>query len=152
MIPYPLTFDPILKEKVWGGRRFEKLNKALPQGVNIGESWEIADLASTSADGAGGDEARSVIAHGPMRGITLSDAGNYTCTFTNPCGSVTSNPATVTVLCLSDFDSNTFVTSDDFDTFVADFELGDPAADVNHDGFVNGVDFDTFADHFVAGC
>lgn len=74
MIPYPLTFDPILKEKVWGGRRFEKLNKALPQGVNIGESWEIADLASTSADGAGGDEARSVIAHGPMRGITLSDA------------------------------------------------------------------------------
>ncbi len=87
-----------------------------------------------------------------ITGITLSDAGDYTCTFTNPCGSVTSNPATVSVLCFADYDANTFVNGVDFDTFVADFELGDAAADVNHDGFVNGVDFDTFADHFVAGC
>lgn len=74
MKPYPLTFHPILKEKVWGGRRLERLGKEPPEDVRIGESWELADLASTSPDGGGGDEARSVIANGESRGITLNDA------------------------------------------------------------------------------
>lgn len=73
MKPYPLIFEPILKEKVWGGRRLERLGKSLPEGAMIGESWELADLAGTSTDG-GGDAARSVIANGPMRGVTLADA------------------------------------------------------------------------------
>lgn len=70
----PLLFTPILKEKVWGGRALERLNKPLPAGRQIGESWEIADLAATSADGGGGDAARSAITHGTMRGLTLADA------------------------------------------------------------------------------
>ena len=74
MKPYPLIFEPIFKEKVWGGRRLEHLGKALPPDVNVGESWEIADLASTSADGAGGDAAHSMIVNGEMRGISLRDA------------------------------------------------------------------------------
>ncbi len=74
MHPYPLIFEPILKEKVWGGRRLARLGKPLPEGANIGESWELADLSATSADGGGGDAARSVIANGPMRGMTLADA------------------------------------------------------------------------------
>jgi len=72
--PYPLIFEPILKEKVWGGRRLALLGKRLPEGVNVGESWELADLSATSADGGGGDSARSIIANGPMRGMTLADA------------------------------------------------------------------------------
>jgi mannose-6-phosphate isomerase len=41
---YPLTFEPIFKERVWGGRRLEDLyKKRLPSGVPIGESWEISD-------------------------------------------------------------------------------------------------------------
>lgn len=74
MLPYPLIFEPILKEKVWGGRRLERLGKALAPGAMVGESWELADLSATSADGGGGDAARSVIANGPMRGLTLADA------------------------------------------------------------------------------
>jgi len=41
---YPLTFHPIFKERVWGGRKLEQLyNKKLPVGVPIGESWEVSD-------------------------------------------------------------------------------------------------------------
>lgn len=72
--PSPLILTPILKPKVWGGRRLEGLGKALPPGEAIGESWELADLGSTSASGGGGDAARSVIASGPLAGKTLHDA------------------------------------------------------------------------------
>jgi len=72
--PYPLCFEPILKEKVWGGRRLERYGKALPAGALVGESWEVADLAATSASGAGGGAARSVITNGPLAERTLHDA------------------------------------------------------------------------------
>lgn len=72
--PYVLTFEPILRAKVWGGRRLEGLGKTLPPGVDVGESWEVADLGSTSVSGAGGGAARSVIANGPLAGRTLHEA------------------------------------------------------------------------------
>ena len=74
MKPYPIVTEPILKEKVWGGRRLGSLGKTLPEGASIGESWELADLFSTSADGGGGEAAHSPIANGEMRGLTLRDA------------------------------------------------------------------------------
>lgn len=59
---HPLTFEPILKERIWGGRNLASLyQKALPQGKRIGESWEISDRP--------GDE--SVITRGPFKGRTL---------------------------------------------------------------------------------
>lgn len=59
---YPLTFHPIFKERVWGGREIEKLfGKKLPSGKRIGESWEISDRP--------GNE--SVIANGTFAGKTL---------------------------------------------------------------------------------
>ena len=59
---YPLTFEPRLKPRVWGGRTLEALyGKPLPSPEPIGESWEIADRP--------GDE--SVIANGPLAGRTL---------------------------------------------------------------------------------
>ena len=59
---YPITFHPILKERVWGGRELERLyHKPLPPGVRIGESWEISDRP--------GDV--SVIANGPLAGKDL---------------------------------------------------------------------------------
>lgn len=72
--PYPLLFEPILKEKVWGGRRLEGLGKRLPTGVLVGESWELADLGHTAASGGGGGAARSVIANGLLAGKTIADA------------------------------------------------------------------------------
>lgn len=73
MKPYPLVLEPMLKEKVWGGRRLERFGKRLPERANIGESWELADLSSTSADGGGGQSARSTVAHGEMRGLTIAE-------------------------------------------------------------------------------
>src|SRR5882724_3388080 len=59
---YPLIFQPIFKQRVWGGRRLEQLyNKPLPPGVPIGESWEISDRP--------GDV--SVITNGPLAGKDL---------------------------------------------------------------------------------
>lgn len=68
MEPYPLTFEPLLKEKVWGGRALELFGKQLAEDVFIGESWELADLPSSVADG------QSVIANGPLKGKTIDEA------------------------------------------------------------------------------
>ncbi|MBT6449391.1 MAG: mannose-6-phosphate isomerase, partial [Verrucomicrobiales bacterium] len=47
---YPLTFEPIFHERVWGGRMLETLYaKPLPPGQCIGESWEIADRPGTAS-------------------------------------------------------------------------------------------------------
>ncbi len=62
MMLYPLTFNPIFKERVWGGRNLERLyKKALPDGKVIGESWEISDRPGDA----------SVIANGPLAGKNL---------------------------------------------------------------------------------
>lgn len=72
--PYPLVFAPILKDKVWGGRRLAAFGKDLPAGQNIGESWELADMAVTSASGGGGGAAVSTITNGPLAGKSIRDA------------------------------------------------------------------------------
>lgn len=59
---YPFTFQPIFKERVWGGRRLQSLyGKSLPAGAPIGESWEISDRP----------EGVSVITNGPLAGRDL---------------------------------------------------------------------------------
>ena len=59
---YPLIFEPIFKERVWGGRKLAELyGKKLPPNVPIGESWEISDRP--------GDVSR--IANGPLAGKDL---------------------------------------------------------------------------------
>ncbi|MEM1446058.1 MAG: type I phosphomannose isomerase catalytic subunit [Planctomycetota bacterium] len=70
---YPLLLTPIYKEKVWGGRTLERLGRDLPgePDAKIGESWELVDLAQTSASGGGGGSATSFIANGPLAGQTL---------------------------------------------------------------------------------
>ena len=70
----PMTFRPMLMEKVWGGDRLSRFGKSVAPGARIGESWELADMASTSASGAGGGAAHSVIETGPMAGRTLREA------------------------------------------------------------------------------
>lgn len=70
---YPLLFRPIFKDKVWGGRALEALGKKLPPG-NIGESWELVDLDSTSASGGGGGAEHSIIDNGPLAGKPVREA------------------------------------------------------------------------------
>jgi len=60
---YPIKFHPILKEKIWGGKKLKSfLNKEsdLP---NIGESWEISDV----------DGDTSIVSNGELKGATLKE-------------------------------------------------------------------------------
>lgn len=68
---YPLLLRPMLLDKVWGGDRLAAFGKPIARGSHVGESWELADLASTSAGGAGGMAMVSVIRNGPFAGRTL---------------------------------------------------------------------------------
>ena len=62
---YPLKFDPIYKEKIWGGRNLERLyGRQLPENALIGESWDLADLT----------EGVSVVRNGSMKGMTLNSS------------------------------------------------------------------------------
>ena len=64
---YPFKFQPIYKEKIWGGRNLERLfARKLPPTVLIGESWELADLP----------EGVSIVSNGPLTGRTLTDLTN----------------------------------------------------------------------------
>ena len=61
----PLKFEPLYKERIWGGRTLESFfNRKLPAGEKIGESWELADLPND----------KSVIANGELAGLTLAAA------------------------------------------------------------------------------
>ena len=60
---YPLKFEPVLKEKVWGGRALERrLGKDLPLEKRIGESWELSTVEGSV----------SVISNGEFAGRTLA--------------------------------------------------------------------------------
>lgn len=59
---YPLKFQPLLKRYLWGGRRLGTvLGKALGEGHDYAESWEVADHGQD----------QSVVANGPLAGTRL---------------------------------------------------------------------------------
>jgi mannose-6-phosphate isomerase len=61
---YPLKFNPILKSKIWGGKKLEKLLHKKPGKLsNIGESWEIS----------GFDEEISIVTNGFLKGNSLEE-------------------------------------------------------------------------------
>ena len=58
---YPLLFEPILHEKVWGGHQLTKV-KGLPDTVNpMGESWEVSAVPGST----------SVVSNGTLKGRDL---------------------------------------------------------------------------------
>lgn len=58
-----LKFDPILKEKIWGGEKLiTQLNKKSDK-TNIGESWEISDVEDNT----------SIVSNGALKGESLQD-------------------------------------------------------------------------------
>lgn len=60
---YPLTFTPVLKDYIWGGRNLERLGRVLPADGVIAESWEIA----AHEDGT------SIVNNGRFTGMPLTD-------------------------------------------------------------------------------
>jgi mannose-6-phosphate isomerase len=60
---YPLTFNPVFKDYIWGGRNLEtKLGRDLPPG-KVAESWEISGHPSSSTK----------VANGPLAGQSLPE-------------------------------------------------------------------------------
>lgn len=51
---YPLKFQPILKEKVWGGSKLKSLLNKDSHSESVGESWEISDVAGDVSEVANG--------------------------------------------------------------------------------------------------
>ena len=61
---YPLKFKTIFKDKIWGGEKIKTfLGKDFSPLPNCGETWEISGVKSDV----------SVIANGPLHGISLAD-------------------------------------------------------------------------------
>ncbi|SDS00088.1 mannose-6-phosphate isomerase, type 1 [Formosa sp. Hel1_31_208] len=58
---YPLKFQPILKEKIWGGEKLKSILNKASNSSNIGESWEISDVEGDT----------SIVANGPLKGQSL---------------------------------------------------------------------------------
>jgi mannose-6-phosphate isomerase len=64
LVDYPLKFEPIFKDKIWGGQKLStSLGKDLNGMRNCGESWEIS--------GVPGDV--SIVSNGPLAGQSLTD-------------------------------------------------------------------------------
>ena len=63
---YPLQFEPILKERIWGGTKLKTfLNKPITSNIT-GESWEISTV----------DNDISVVANGSLEGKSLNELIN----------------------------------------------------------------------------
>lgn len=60
-ILYPLKFQPILKDKIWGGQKLNQILNKQSDLPNIGESWEISDVEGDT----------SVVINGLLQGQTL---------------------------------------------------------------------------------
>ena len=60
---YPIKFEPILKEKIWGGKKLSNLLNKNSDKSNIGESWEISDV----------DKEISIVSNGVLEGKTLHE-------------------------------------------------------------------------------
>jgi hypothetical protein len=93
--------------------------------------------------------------------VQPDDAGEYAVEATNTCGSVLSDPATLTITagdCPGDVNGDSFRNVTDFSLFALAFgsRIGDPnynpAADMNGDGFVNSTDFTQFAAVYGVPC
>jgi mannose-6-phosphate isomerase len=59
---YPLKFQPILKEKIWGGTKLKTLLNKESNALNVGESWEISDVEGDA----------SIVSNGELKGATLN--------------------------------------------------------------------------------
>jgi mannose-6-phosphate isomerase len=59
-----LTFKPLYKERIWGGRKLEAyFDRTLPGKDRIGESWELVDR----------EDAQSIVSNSKYRGASLHE-------------------------------------------------------------------------------
>ena len=65
---YPLKFNPLFEERIWGGDQLRrKMDKKLPEGKLIGESWELSAVPGNV----------SVVANGKLAGNSLEELTRF---------------------------------------------------------------------------
>ncbi len=60
---YPIKFQPILKDKIWGGQKLNSLLNKESKAENVGESWEISDVEGDT----------SIVLNGELKGQSLRE-------------------------------------------------------------------------------
>lgn len=61
---YPLVFNPIYKEKIWGGNKLQQvLGKNCNETKQIGESWELSGVENNL----------SIVRNGDLKGLSILD-------------------------------------------------------------------------------
>lgn len=61
---YPLKFEPIYKERIWGGAALaDYFHRKLPQDKLIGESWDLADVGQD----------KSIVSNGFLKGKNIAE-------------------------------------------------------------------------------
>jgi mannose-6-phosphate isomerase len=65
MKAYPIKFEPILKEKIWGGSKLKSLLNKNTQSDQVGESWEISGV----------DGSVSKVKNGRYQGMSITQLG-----------------------------------------------------------------------------
>jgi mannose-6-phosphate isomerase len=60
---YPLKFQPILKERIWGGQKLKTILNKNTTLTNIGESWELSDIPGDT----------SIVSNGNFKGQSLKE-------------------------------------------------------------------------------
>ena len=138
--------------------------------------WRKHGVPIDSSAGAGGNPS-SATATLTLMNVQLADAANYDCVITSACGTVTSNPATLTLRTCGgcspadiagggpDGRSGDYIVDgSDFIAFINSFSVGDPAIDpladvagsgndgLSPDGIIDGSDFIAFINAFSEGC
>ena len=58
---YPFKFEPIIKDKIWGGQKLQQLLNKPTSSYEAGESWEISDVQGDT----------SIVSNGTMAGTSL---------------------------------------------------------------------------------
>jgi len=59
---YPLKFNPIIQERIWGGNKLKRSLNKKASFIGAGESWELSGVS----------ENVSVLANGPLHGTSLA--------------------------------------------------------------------------------
>ena len=64
---YPLKFQPILKDKIWGGEKLNQYFNKASSSNKLGESWEVSTVPNDI----------SVVANGELKGHSLQELVNF---------------------------------------------------------------------------
>lgn len=70
MFDAPLTFEPVLVDKPWGGDRLARFGRGVAAGARIGESWDLTDLGDHQTPVP---DAVSRVVGGTADGVTLRE-------------------------------------------------------------------------------